>query len=632
MIKNYNHKYHEPILKKNDNDFSFRILIAFIFIIILFIILLVKTFILQIVFYNKYSNKSDFNRITTISIPAIRGEIIDTNGILLATNYPALSLEITENKLENPIKQVIEELKNYVNITPEDIKRYNHLKFQYSRYESIPLKLKISIEEASKLASNLYKFPGININSRIFREYKYPKIMAHVIGYIGRISENDKKKLKEDNKLILYHGSTHIGKTGLEKFYELQLHGQPGIKEIEKDAKGNIVKVLRNIPAKKGHTIQLSIDIKLEQKIMKIMDNKKGAVIAINPQNGEVLAFVSSPSFNPNLFIDGIDYDNWNYLNNNSEKPLINRVSQGLYPPGSTLKPFIGIAALQSKTISTHSIIYSPGFWTIPGSKHKFRDVNKKGYQYINLAKAIQVSSDTFFYQLGYMMGIDNISKYIKYFGFGEKTGIDLPNEYKGTLPSKEWKIKRFKNQNHLLQKWDIADTISISIGQGYNAYTPLQLAQATAILANNGIVYSPHIVKKIIDYNNNIVNLMYNAPKQKIQINQEYFTYIKNAMQQVVKNGTAYKISQNLKYSLAGKTGTSQVIKIKQGSKYNANNILEKHRDHALFIGFAPVDAPKIAIAVVIENGGWGINAGIIARDIIDYYLIDILANKNSK
>ena len=477
------------------------------------------------------------------------------------------------------------------------------------------------------MSVHLREFKGVEVNSRTFREYPYGKLTSHFLGYIGRISDKDKEMLEEEGLTALYRGSTHIGKSGLEKYYEHQLHGIPGYQEVEKDAYGNIVRVLKNVPSKMGQTLRLGMDIRMQQEADRILGDRRGALVAINPQDGTVLAFVSKPSFDPNLFIDGIDSDTWKMLNNDWKKPLINRVTQGLYPPGSTFKPFMGMALLESGKITQNTIVPAPGAWSIPGSRHIFRDSVRSGHGSANLSKAIQVSSDTFFYRLGYEMGIDKASPYLAQFGFGQKTGIDLPSEYTGVLPSREWKAKRFaKSSDPTAKEWRAGEMVSVSIGQGYNAYTPLQMAHATASLANNGVVHQPHLVKEILDFGARKITRINPNPERQIPFKADNFEYVKRAMEKVLKpGGTAHRIGGGLAYTMGGKTGTAQVVQIKQGGRYNAAALREQHRDHAWFISFAPLEKPEIAIAVILENGGWGAYAAPLAREMTDFYMLHV-------
>ena len=617
----------KPSAQAAQADALLRLLVAFILIVIFFSILLARFFYLQVTQHNEFSGQASSNRITLIPTPPVRGEIVDINGVPLAKNYPVFSLEVIPSRIEGKMEDVIEALKKYVDITPTDLKRFKKYRESYRKFENIPLKLRLTDEEAARLSVHLREFKGVEVNSRTFREYPYGKLTSHFLGYIGRISDKDKEMLEEEGLTALYRGSTHIGKSGLEKYYEHQLHGIPGYQEVEKDAYGNIVRVLKNVPSKMGQTLRLGMDIRMQQEADRILGDRRGALVAINPQDGTVLAFVSKPSFDPNLFIDGIDSDTWKMLNDDWKKPLINRVTQGLYPPGSTFKPFMGMALLESGKITQNTIVPAPGAWSIPGSRHIFRDSVRSGHGSANLSKAIQVSSDTFFYRLGYEMGIDKASPYLAQFGFGQKTGIDLPSEYAGVLPSREWKAKRFaKSSDPTAKEWRAGEMVSVSIGQGYNAYTPLQMAHATASLANNGVVYQPHLVKEVLDFGARKITRINPNPERQIPFKADNFEYVKRAMEKVLKpGGTAHRIGGGLAYTMGGKTGTAQVVQIKQGGRYNAAALREQHRDHAWFISFAPLEKPEIAIAVILENGGWGAYAAPLAREMTDFYMLHV-------
>ena len=617
----------KPSAQAAQADALLRLLVAFILIVIFFSILLARFFYLQVTQHNEFSGQASSNRITLIPTPPVRGEIVDINGVPLAKNYPVFSLEVIPSRIEGKMEDVIEALKKYVDITPTDLKRFKKYRESYRKFENIPLKLRLTDEETARLSVHLREFKGVEVNSRTFREYPYGKLTSHFLGYIGRISDKDKEMLEEESLTALYRGSTHIGKSGLEKYYEHQLHGIPGYQEVEKDAYGNIVRVLKNVPSKMGQTLRLGMDIRMQQEADRILGDRRGALVAINPQDGTVLAFVSKPSFDPNLFIDGIDSDTWKILNDDWKKPLINRVTQGLYPPGSTFKPFMGMALLESGKITQNTIVPAPGAWSIPGSRHIFRDSVRSGHGSANLSKAIQVSSDTFFYRLGYEMGIDKASPYLAQFGFGQKTGIDLPSEYVGVLPSREWKAKRFaKSSDPTAKEWRAGEMVSVSIGQGYNAYTPLQMAHATASLANNGVVHQPHLVKEVLDFGARKITRINPNPERQIPFKADNFEYVKRAMEKVLKpGGTAHRIGGGLAYTMGGKTGTAQVVQIKQGGRYNAAALREQHRDHAWFISFAPLEKPEIAIAVILENGGWGAYAAPLAREMTDFYMLHV-------
>lgn len=608
------------------NDHFLRIIIAMALIFICFSLLISRFVWLQVIKHEDFVLQASQNRISLIPTPPTRGEIVDANGVVLAHNYPAYSLELVPNQIPGKMDDTIAALGQYVDISAGDMRRFRKFRAEYRSYEKVPLKLKLTIDEASKLAAQLYRFPGVEINARTFRDYPYGPLTAHIIGYIGRISDRDVKRLEEDNILSLYRGSTHIGKMGLEDYYERQLHGFPGYQEVEKDAQGNIVRTLKTVPPVTGQTLKLAMDIRVQQEADRLMANRRGAVVAINPQTGGVLAFVSKPAYDPNLFIDGIDTETWKSLNEDWQRPLINRVTQGLYPPGSTFKPFMGMTALESGFIKQETVLPAPGAWSIPGSSHLFRDSVRRGHGSANLSKAIQVSSDTFFYRLGYEMGIDRIAPYLAEFGLGQPTGIDLNNEYRGILPSREWKEQRFAKSKPAVRAWQAADMVSASIGQGYNTYTPMQMAQATAILANDGVVYRPHLVNQLLDHHHKRITLIEPKPTRTLPFSKSNFEYIKQSMVKVLQpGGTAWRVGQGLQYGMGGKTGTAQVVQIKQGASYNAAALAEQHRDHAWFISFAPVDQPKIAVAVILENGGWGASAAPIARELSDFYLLKL-------
>jgi len=613
--------------KQNNNrqrDFLLRLAAAFVFILIFFSALAAQFVNLQVYKHKDYVAQAATNRITLIPTPPIRGEITDVNGVVLAQNYPAYSLEIIPNKVEGKVEDLIEALKAYVPIDETDLRRFRKFRADYRSYEKVPLKLKLTPDEASRLAAQLYRFKGVEINARTFREYPFGPLTAHFLGYIGRISDSDQKKLEEGNRSAAYRGTTHIGKSGLEDYYEEALHGAPGYEEVEKDAAGNIVRIIRSDPPKTGQTLRLSMDIRMQQEADRLMVNRRGALVAIDPQTGGVLAFVSKPNFDPNVFIDGIDSDTWKALNEDWQRPLINRVTQGLYPPGSTFKPFMAMALLESGKLTQHSIVPAPGAWSIPGFKHQFRDAARGGHGAINLMRAIQVSSDTFFYRMGYELGINRALPYLAAFGFGERTGIDLPNEYRGVLPSPEWKAKRWAKGTEKQRHWNPAEMVPVSVGQGYNTYTPLQMAHALATLANDGTVYRPHLVRELLDHENRQITVIDPKPERVLPYKRTNFNYIKQAMQRVLQpGGTARKIGVGLKYSMGGKTGTAQVVQIAQGKSYNAAALRVQHRDHAWFIAFAPADKPQIAVAVILENAGWGANAAPVARNLIDYYLL---------
>ena len=615
-----------PTERYHRKRFALRVGVIAVFVVALCAVLIARFYWLQITQYDNFIEQSNANSLTKLPIAPVRGDIIDRNGVILARNYPAFSLEIVPDELDRPMDEVVAALQQYVDVRPSDMRQFNKFRREYRGLGNIPLKMKLTNDEAQKLAGELFRFKGVEIHARTFREYPHGELTAHFIGYIGRINQKEQDHINENNLAAHYRGATHIGKSGLEFTYENELRGEPGYREAEKFAQGNISRVLRTVPPTAGKTLRLGMDFRVQQKADEILGNNRGAIIALDPKTGDVLAYISKPSFNPNLFINGIDSDTWKTLNEDWQKPLINRVTQALYPPGSTFKPFMAMALLESGTLKENTLVSAPGAWSIPGTSHVFRDSVKSGHGRVNLSTAIQVSSDTFFYQMGYKMGPDKFAQYMAPFGFGQKTGIDLPNEYMGVLPSREWKARRFEKQGKLAQKWQGGDMVSISIGQGYNAYTPLQMAFATAIMANNGVVYRPHVVNQIIDPESRKATPVVTYAERTLPYTQEHFDYVKGGMRKVLQaGGTAWRVGVDLPYPMSGKTGTAQVVQIKQGAKYNAAALEERHRDHSWFIAFAPSDDPQIAVAVLQENGGWGAASAPLARQLIDYYLLEI-------
>lgn len=614
---------HLKNLRTEESQFQFRLLIAYTFILVLFLVLVIRFVWLQIFQHEHFVTLAQNNRISLLPILPNRGLILDRNNIVLAQNRSAYTLEVTASKVKS-LDATINTLRQFVDITPRDLKRFRKLLEESKGFETIPLKVKLSDEEAARLAAHAWRYPGVEVKARLFRDYPYKEITSHVLGYIGRISPKDKEKLEEEDKITNYRGSTYIGKTGLEAIYEDELHGVVGFEEVETDSGGRAVRSLKRTPPINGKTLKLALDIRLQKMADALFRDRRGAMVAIDPANGGVLAFLSKPGFDPSLFIDGIDSQTWTMLNTDWQKPLINRALRGVYPPGSTFKPFMAMAALESGIIGQHDVRPAPGYFTLPGSSHQFRDSRPHGNGMVNLARAITVSSDTFFYKLAWEIGIDRLSPLLGEFGLGSKTGIDLDGEASGILPSRKWKAKRFAKQGVAYSKWIPADVVSIGIGQGYNAYTPLQMAHATAILANDGKVFKPHLVQEVVDTQTNQAYRINTQPIRKLPFKQNNFEYVKQGMVGVLQpGGTAARIGAGLSYSMAGKTGTAQVVSIQQGQKYNAASLAEQKRDHSWFIAFAPVENPKIAMAIIVENAGWGsAEAAPITRQLFDYYL----------
>ncbi|WP_226034223.1 penicillin-binding protein 2 [Aquitalea palustris] len=606
-----------------DGQFQLRLIVAYCFMLLMFCILIARFVWLQVYQHEHFSTLAQNNRISLLPILPNRGLIMDRNGVILAQNYSAYTLELVPSKMPD-MNATIAELAKLVNITPRDEKLFRKLLGESKDFESIPLKVKLSEEEAARVAANAWRYPGVEVKARLFRDYPYKELTSHVLGYIGRINQKDQEQLDDEDKSTNYKGTNYIGKTGLEAVYEDDLHGQVGFEEVETDSGGRAIRSLRRTPPVNGNNLKLALDIRLQEVADKLFGNRRGALVAIDPQTGGVLAFLSKPGFDPNLFIDGIDSQSWAALNSDWQKPMINRALRGTYPPGSTFKPFMSMAALETHSIGMHDVRPAPAFFTLPGSSHQFRDSNKNGNGSANLAKAIQVSSDTFFYKLAWDMGIDKIAPTVGQFGLGRPTGIDLDGEASGVLPTKEWKAKRFARYKEEYRRWYPADVVSIGIGQGFNAYTPLQMANAVAILANDGVAYKPHLVQEVVDAKSGKSRLVEAKPDRTLPFKLENFEYVKTAMQSVLKpGGTAWRLGIGLPYTMAGKTGTAQVVAIKQGAKYNASALAEQYRDHSWFVAFAPVDKPRIAVAVIVENAGFGAAAAApIARGLFDYYM----------
>ena len=598
--------------------FRLRLVISIGFVLVLLVILLARFAYLQVVRHDHYRTLAESNRISVVPIVPNRGLILDRHGVVLAHNYSGYTLEITPSKTAD-LETSINELSTLVEITPRDRKRFKKLLAERRNFETLMIRSRLTDEEIARFAAQQYRFPGVEIKARLFRDYPYGEKTAHLIGYVGRINQTDVQQLEESDLAANYRGSDYIGKTGLEQSYESELHGTTGVEQVEVDSGGRAVRMLSRTSPVSGNTLVLSIDAKLQEIAFQSFGNYRGALVAIDPNNGEVLAFVSKPGYDPSLFIDGIDTQSWDELNNSPDTPLNNRALRGQYPPGSTIKPFMALAGLHYGERSPDLAISDPGYFTLPGSSHQYRDWKKGGHGSVDMFKSIVVSCDTYYYGLATDLGIDRIFSYLPRFGFGKKTGIDLDGETSGLLPSQEWKKKRYQ------QIWYPGDTVSVGIGQGYNLVTPMQLALATATLANNGIGYKPHLVREVrsahIDENHAISN----EPLFDLEIEPAHLDLVRRAMVAVTQpGGTAVQAAAGAPYHIAGKTGTAQVIGMKQGEKYVESEVQERHRDHAWFIAFAPAEQPRIALVVLAENGGHGgSTAAPIARKVLDYYLL---------
>lgn len=598
--------------------FRFRLAVAGGFVLILFVVLASRFVYLQVMQHDHYLTLAENNRISVVPVPPNRGVLYDRNGVILAHNYSAYTLEITPSKVKN-LDQTITDLSKIVEITAKDRKQFHKALSESHDFETLPIRTRLTEAELARFAANRYRFPGVEVHARLFRDYPLKTLAAHAIGYIGRINDADMQNLDAAGELTNYRGTMHIGKIGIEQSHETELHGITGYAQVETDAGGKAVRTLSRIPPISGNNLFLTLDSKLQKIAEDAFGNYRGAVVAINPTNGEILAFVSQPSFDPNLFVDGIDSTTWNELNTSIDKPLNNRALRGVYPPGSTFKPFMAVAGLELGKVNPNQAISDPGFFSLPGSSHRYRDWKAGGHGMVDLHRAIVVSCDTYFYRLANDMGIDTMHKFISQFGFGSKTGIDIDGELPGLLPSPEWKWRRFK------QRWFPGETVIAGIGQGYVLATPLQLAFATATLANHGQPFKPHLVRAIQDSRTLKITRIAPQPLPKVPISEANWELLRNAMVDVNKpGGTASSAWAGVQYEVAGKTGTAQVVGIKQGEKYEAGKLQERHRDHALYIAFAPADKPTIAVGILVENGGHGgSTAAPIVRKMMDYYLL---------
>jgi penicillin-binding protein 2 len=596
-------------------QFRSRVLVAGLFVLACFGLLMARFVWLQLVKHDDYFARAEQNRIAVVPVTANRGLIKDRNGVVIARNYAGYTLEINPREVPN-INALIDELAQVIEVQPRDRRRFKKLQEELKGADSIPIRTRLTDEEVARFAAHKFRLPGVELKARLFRHYPLGEVGSHMIGYIGRISQTDKERIAKWEDADDYVGTEYIGKIGIEQSYEKELHGTTGVEEVEITAGGRAVRTLNRTPAVPGNNLILSVDIKLQEVVERAFGGRRGALIAIEPKTGDVLAFVSKPTFDPNLFVDGIDPKSWDELNNHPDKPLLNRALRGTYPIGSTYKPFLALAALETGKRSADTVIYDPGYFMF--GNHRFRDSNKVPLGSVNMHVSIVKSSDVYYYKLADDMGVDLIHDFMKPWGFGQITGIDLEGEQQGILPSTAWKERRLK------QKWFPGETISIGIGQGYNSFTLLQLAHATANVANRGVVMKPHLVKQVEDARTGEKRLTVPSESYRIPVKDQHLKTVIDAMVDVNISGTGRVAFQGVPYKVAGKTGTAQVITIKQNEKYDEKRIDERHRDHSLFIAFAPAEDPKIAIALLVENGGFGARAAApIARQAIDYYLL---------
>ena len=600
--------------------FRVRLAVVALGVVAAFGLLAWRLYTLQVLRHEELAQRAETNRTAVVPIVPHRGEILDRNGVVLATNYKAYTLELTPSRLGRTTDEAIDAIAQVVEVTPRDRRRFKRLQEDSRNFESLPIRMRLSDEEVARFAAQRYRFPGVEIKARLFRTYPMGETGAHVVGYIGRINQKEKERIEDSDEAPNYRGTDYIGKLGVESSYEKVLHGTTGVEQMETSAGGYAVRRLASHPSTPGDSVRLSIDIQLQKLIEEMYGERRGALVAIDPQNGEILAFVSKPTYDPNLFVEGIDQETWDELNNSLDKPLLNRAIRGTYPPGSTYKPFMALAALETGKRSTGTTIMDGGSWTFAG--HTFRSGHALGA--VDLHRSIVKSSNVYYYQLANDMGVNAIHDFMKPLGFGQVTGVDIPGETRGVLPSTDWKRATYKRPEQ--QKWYGGETISLGIGQGYNNFTMLQLANATATLAAGGVHHVPHLVKARQDPLSLQFKDLPLAPPENLGYKPENVAAVKRGMVGVTQEGTSRGVMAGAAYLSGGKTGTAQAVTIGQKSRYNAARLSEYQRDHSLYIAFAPADNPRIAIAAIVENAGFGAaHAAPLVRRVMDYWLAGV-------
>lgn len=599
--------------------FASRAIVAFFGIVVLMGLLVANMYNIQVNQFQDYQTRSNDNRIKVVPIAPNRGLIYDRNGVLLAENRPVFNLELTPEKIKD-IDATIQELQTILEITLEQIERFHRERKRTRRFKSVPLLTQLNEKQVAVFSVNQYRFPGVEISATLKRYYPYGEVLTHVIGYVSRINDRDMQRLIREEKDANYQATRDIGKLGIEKYYEDLLHGTAGYQEVEVNSRGRVIRTLKYVPPVPGKDIVLNLDINLQLYVHQLLDGRRGSAIVLDPRDNGVLAMVSSPSYDPNAFVHGISGKAYRDLLNDKNRPLVNRTTLGIYPPASTIKPFMAVAALQEGVITPNTTRNDPGYWRIPNSDTRpFRDWLRWGHGRVDVIKSIEESVDTFYYQIAYDLGIDRISNWMMMFGFGDYTGIDIYEESKANMPTRDWKMSRHKTP------WYKGDTIPVGIGQGYWTATPMQIAKATSVLVNNGAVSAPHLLKSTIDNGDNFEEqetseYVTYPPIQNVP--EKYWDIAKEGMRRVNHGtrGTARRSFYNMSYQTAGKSGTAQVFGLGENEEYNADEIAEHLRDHALFTGFAPFDDPKVIVTLVLENAGGGSsNGGPMARKIFD-------------
>ncbi len=600
--------------------FRTRVLVIGLAVLVAFGLVAARLVWLQVVRHDELLAQAESNRTAILPVVPNRGQIIDRTGRVLATNYSAYTLEITPSKVRD-LDATIAELGRIVNIEPRDVRRFKRLREESLSFDSLPIRTRLTDEEVARFAAQRYRFPGVEVKARLLRQYPNGEAASHVVGYIGRINQREKELMADwpEEDQANYRGTEYIGKLGAEQQYEQTLHGATGFERVETSAGGRAVRSLASSAATPGDTVVLSIDLQLQKLVEELFGERRGALVAIDPRNGEVLAFVSKPTFDPNLFVDGIDVENWRILNESIDKPLLNRALRGTYPPGSTYKPFMALAALETGTRSASTVINDPGFWMF--GNHRFRSHGDGGLGAVDMHRSIVKSSNVYYYSLANELGVDRMHDFMKPLGFGQITGIDLKGEVRGVLPSQAWKRATYKRPEQ--QRWYAGETISLGIGQGYNNFTMLQLAHAMATLANGGVQHKPHLTLATQSVITGERTPIPRPEPVNLGYKPEHVATVLRAMQAVTTEGTSTRVFAGAPYTSGGKTGTAQAVTIGQKDKYDARKLEEHERDHSLYVAFAPVDAPRVALAVIVENAGFGAAAAApIARRVFDYLI----------
>ena len=603
--------------------FSSRAIVAFIGIVILMGLLVANMYNIQVNQFQDYKTRSNDNRIKVVPIAPNRGLIYDRNGVLLAENRPVFNLELTPEKIKD-IDGTIKELQTILEITPEQIERFQRERKRTRRFKSVPLLTQLDENQVAIFSVNQYRFPGVEISATLKRYYPFSEVLTHVIGYVSRINDRDMQRLVREEKDANYQATRDIGKLGIEKYYEDLLHGTAGYQEVEVNSRGRVIRTLKYVPPVPGKDIVLNLDINLQLYVHQLLDGRRGSAVVLDPRDNGVLAMVSSPSYDPNAFVHGISGKAYRALLNDKNRPLVNRTTLGIYPPASTIKPFIAVAALEEGVVTPKTTRNDPGYWRIPNSDTRpFRDWLRWGHGRVDIIKSIEESVDTFFYQIAYDMGIDRLSNWMMMFGFGDYTGIDIYEESKANMPTREWKMARHKTP------WYKGDTIPVGIGQGYWTATPMQIAKATSVLVNEGAVTAPHLLKATIDNGGDFEeqeSSEYETYPPIQNVPDKYWNMAKEGMRLVNHGpkGTARRSFYNMDYQTGGKSGTAQVFGLAEDEEYNADEVAEHLRDHALFTGFAPFDDPKVVVSVVLENAGGGSSNGApVVRKIFDRVIL---------